>query len=127
MRRKPSTGKALSLYVTLQSLVLLVSWAWFAALSSSAFLRYTVADAGWWLLVGAACAGFFGLRPNLERAIDAAWFGRDAADRGTPEQIKPIKRWIDVVVSFVIVVLVLVYVLLWYASAIYSSSSGHTQ
>ena len=52
-----------------------------------------------------ACAGLYGLRPNLERAIDTAWLQGVKNSSALAErmaQLKPIKRRIDVFFSVVV-------------------------
>lgn len=86
-----------------------------------AFFKYTLGDFEWWLLVISACAGLYGLRPNLERAIDSAWLqGIDNA-KALAERaaiLRPIKRRIDMIFSLVLVSLFLVGVVLMFTGFI---------
>ena len=108
--------KKLAQYAALQSLVLLGCWTWFGALWAVAFFNYSLGDVQWWVLVAAACAGLYGLRPNLERAIDTAWLkgvnnSNMLAERVA--QLRPIKRRVTLLFSVAVVVLFLAGVLLW--------------
>ena len=116
MKQNPSPSKSLRLYATLQILTLLGCWAWFAALWSVAFFGFSLGDLEWWLLVASACAGLYGLRPNLEKAIDAAWLkginnSKALAERAA--QLKPIKRRIDIIFSLVVLGLLLLAAGAW--------------
>lgn len=96
--------KSLTLYAVLQTITLLVTWGWFAALWSVAIVLFTLEDLEWWLLVASACAGLYGLRPNLERAIDTAWLQGITDSKALGErfaQLKPIKRRVAVIFSLV--------------------------
>ena len=108
----------ISLYIILQVLTLLGCWVWFAVLWTVAFFNYSLGDFQWWVLVAAACAGVYGLRPNLERAIDMAWLqtGKvksSAALEARAAEIRPIKRRIDVLFSVIVLVAVALGVILW--------------
>jgi hypothetical protein len=109
------------MYVVLQALTLCGCWTWFAALWTIAFFNYSLGDLEWWLLVAAACAGLYGLRPNLERAIDAAWLkgvnGKEALQERI-SQLRPIKRRIDLTFSFGVLILLVILVILLVAGAI---------
>jgi hypothetical protein len=101
--------------VVLQALALGGCWAWFAALWTIAFFNYTLGDFEWWLLVAAASAGLYGLRPNLERAIDAAWLRGVTTREAVKErvaQLRPIKRRIDITFSVGLMVLLFIIVIL---------------
>lgn len=94
--------KSLTVYAMLQTLTLLVTWGWFAALWSVAIVSFTLEDLEWWLLVGSACAGLYGLRPNLERAIDTAWLQGITDTKALGErfaELKPIKRRVSLIFS----------------------------
>ena len=97
-----SNQKSLTMYAMLQTLTLLVTWGWFAALWSVAIVSFTLEDLEWWLLVGSACAGLYGLRPNLERAIDTAWLQGITDTKALGErfaELKPIKRRVSLIFS----------------------------
>lgn len=101
---KQDNQKSLTLYAVLQTLTLVVTWGWFAALWSVAIVLFTLQDLEWWLLVASACAGLYGLRPNLERAIDAAWLKGISDSKALGErfaQMKPIKRRVAIIFSLV--------------------------
>jgi hypothetical protein len=119
--KKGTAPKSLQLYTLLQALTLCGCWTWFAALWTIAFFNYSLAELEWWSLVGAACAGLYGLRPNLERAIDAAWLrganGREALQERIA-QLRPIKRRIDLTFSLGVLVLLVVIVILLVAGTI---------
>ncbi len=113
---RPDNNKSIQLYVTLQVLALVGCWAWFGALWAIAFLEYGPGDLEWWVLVAAACAGLYGLRPNLERAIDAAWLQGLDSSRAVAEraaQLRPIKRRIDLVFSLALVLALALFGLAW--------------
>lgn len=121
MKDKEAAPRNLQLYGVLQALALCGCWTWFAALWTIAFFNYTLGNLEWWLLVAAACAGLYGLRPNLERAIDAAWLkgvsGREAlAERIS--QLRPIKRRIDLTFSLGVLVLLVIIAILLFAGLI---------
>jgi hypothetical protein len=110
--------RRIALYVLLQTLTLVGCWIWFAVLWSIAFFSYTLADFEWWLLVGTAVMGLYGLRPNLERAIDAAWLRGIKNSKALAErvnQLKPIKRRIDVMFSIAVLVLLVLAALIWFS------------
>jgi hypothetical protein len=116
MQQGPIPPKRLRLYITLQALTLAGCWIWFALLWSVAFFAYSLGDIQWWVLVAAACAGLYGLRPNLERAIDTAWLlgvKNTAALTERVAQLKPIKRRIDVLFSVIVLALFIISVALW--------------
>lgn len=110
--------KKLAQYAALQALALLACWAWFGTLWAVAFFNYGLGDVQWWVLVVAACAGLYGLRPNLERAIDTAWLSGVKNANMLAErvaQLRPIKRRISLLFSVAVVVLFLLAVVLWIA------------
>jgi hypothetical protein len=118
---KPYSGRSLVLYGTLQTLVLIFCWGWFAALWSAAFFRFTLTQIEWWLLVASACAGLYGLRPNLERAIDSAWLGKPSTPAVLNERaayLKPIKRRIDLVFSVIVIAILVALIVLWYSGVL---------
>jgi hypothetical protein len=132
VKDKPFDGKSLAAYAALQSLALIFCWVWFAALWSVAFFRFSLADLEWWLLVASACAGLYGLRPNLEKAIDAAWLRKGpATGRPSPAalteraaQLKPIKRRIDLVFSLIVLGLLVLSLVLWFSGALTAGSGS---
>jgi hypothetical protein len=107
MKQRPANQnnqKSLTMYAALQTLTLLVTWGWFAALWSVAIVAFTLEDLEWWFLVASACAGLYGLRPNLERAIDTVWLQGITDAKALGErfaQLKPIKRRVAIVFSLV--------------------------
>jgi hypothetical protein len=108
--------KRIAIYAALQSLVITFCWLWFGVLWSIALFTYTMSDLEWWVLVATACAGVYGLRPNLERAIDTAWLqGVKTSDALTARvaQLRPVKRRIDVLFSIIVIVLVGVGTVIW--------------
>ncbi len=108
--------KSITLYIALHSLTLFGCWIWFAGLWSIAFFSYTLGDLEWWLLVISACAGLYGLRPNLEKAIDSAWLQGVNNTKALAERaaiLRPIKRRIDLIFSIIVVSLLLLTFLLW--------------
>lgn len=114
----PLPPHRIALYVTLQSLTLAGCWAWFALLWTMAFFNYSLGDLEWWVLVATACAGLYGLRPNLERAIDTAWLQGLKTSAALAEriaQLKPIKRRIDMLFSIIVIVLFIIGVGIWIA------------
>ncbi len=116
--------KKLAQYAALQSLALLGCWSWFGALWAVAFFNYDLGDLRWWVLVVAACAGLYGLRPNLERAIDTAWLqGVNNSNMlaGRVAQLRPIKRRITLLFSVAVVVLFLAAILLWVGLSLVSA------
>jgi hypothetical protein len=116
MDQGPIPPNRIRLYITLQALALAGCWTWFALLWAIAFFGYTLGDIEWWVLVAAACAGLYGLRPNLERAIDTAWLQGVKTSAALAErvaQLKPIKRRIDLFFSVLVLVLFIIGALLW--------------
>jgi hypothetical protein len=121
---QPLPPKRIALYATLQTLALAGCWLWFAILWSVALFSYTLGDLQWWILVAAASAGIYGLRPNLERAIDTAWLQgvkTSAALAARAAQLRPVKRRIDILFSIVMIVLVVVAAAVW---ALFASFTG---
>ncbi|MEO8284819.1 MAG: hypothetical protein ABI670_00085 [Chloroflexota bacterium] len=119
----------IALYIALQCLTLAGCWIWFAIFWSIAFFNYTLGDIEWWVLVAIACAGLYGLRPNLERAIDAAWLQgvkntQALADRMA--QLKPVKRRIDMLFSIVVLVLFVIGIVVWFALSSFVGDVGGT-
>src|SRR5215210_1218788 len=109
--------KSKRLYIALHALSLVACWAWFAGLWGIAFFQFTLSDFEWWLLVASACAGLYGLRPNLERAIDTAWLKGINNSKALAErvaQMRPIKRRIDLIFSISVLVLLLIGTLLYF-------------
>ncbi len=116
MKQEPGNQKSLALYVTLQTLALALTWGWFAGLWSVAFFRFSLDDLEWWFLVASACAGLYGLRPNLERAIDTAWLQGINDKQALAErfaQLRPLKRRISIVFSLVVLGLFAIAVALY--------------
>jgi hypothetical protein len=116
--------KKLAQYAALQTLALLGCWTWFGALWAVAFFNYDLGDVQWWVLVAGACAGLYGLRPNLERAIDTAWLSGVKNANMLSErvaQLRPIKRRITLLFSVAVVVLFLAAVLLWIGLSVIAS------
>jgi hypothetical protein len=116
MEQGPIPPKRIRLYITLQALTLAGCWIWFALLWTVAFFGYSLGDIEWWVLVAAATAGLYGLRPNLERAIDTAWLQGVKSSTALAEraaQLKPIKRRIDIFFSVVVLALFVAAVALW--------------
>lgn len=116
MKGKPYNPKSIALYVVFQAGALVFCWGWFAALWSVAVFNFTISNFEWWLLVLSACAGLYGLRPNLERAIDTAWLDPNSTPAALAEraaQLKPVKRRIDITFSLVVVALLILTVALW--------------
>ena len=108
--------KRIAIYAALQSLTLAACWAWFAVLWGVALVWYTMSDLAWWVLVAGACAGVYGLRPNLERAIDTAWLQGVKTSPALAErvaQLRPVKRRIDIFFSIAMLVLVAAGVAIW--------------
>ena len=111
MNDKPRAGKSLALYAALQSASLGFCWIWFAALGIFGVSQYGLDQVQFWLLFGSACAGLYGLRPNLERAIDSMWLREKRTPAAASEliaQLKPVKRRIDVVFTIIIVAIMLI-------------------
>ena len=118
MKESPQQNrKSLALYATLQALTLVFSWAWFLAmLWSQALFGYSWGDFEWWFLMGAAFAGLYGLKPNLEKAIDTAWLKGSNNPKALAErvaQLKPIKRRIDLIFSVATLALLFFAAALW--------------
>jgi len=116
----------MKVYAALQVAALLGCWAWFILLLGISTLQnYTIAQIEWWVLMVGACAGLFGLRPNLEKAIDKGWVGKVTNPRAAAERaalLKPVKRRIDIIFSLVLLALVLVSVALWYGGVFGTSA-----
>src|SRR6266516_384764 len=99
MKDNPFTSRSLARYATLQALALVFCWGWFAVWGLIALTEYELDQPQFWLLFGSACAGLYGLRPNLERAIDRMWVGNKTAPAAIAEkiaQLRPVKRRIDI-------------------------------
>jgi hypothetical protein len=128
MKRNPQANRSIRLYAALQVAALLGCWIWFLVLLGiSTVQNYTMAQLEWWVLIGAACAGLFGLRPNLERAIDRTWLGdlkNPAAVAERAAELKPVKRRIDIIFSLVLLALVVVSLVLWYALGLGAGAQG---
>jgi hypothetical protein len=128
MKRNPQANRSIRLYAALQVAALLSCWIWFLVLLGiSTVQNYTMAQLEWWVLIGAACAGLFGLRPNLERAIDRTWLGdlkNPAALAERAAELKPVKRRIDIIFSLVLLALVVVSLVLWYALGLAAGAQG---
>lgn len=95
MKQAPGNQKSLRLYAILQTATLLLTWLWFGGLWTFAFFSFSLDNLEWWLLVGSACAALYGVRPNLERAIDTAWLQGITDTTALSErfaQLKPVKR-----------------------------------
>ncbi len=112
----PLPPNRLALYATLQAATLIGSWIVFVVLWTYALFNYDLGDFEWWLLVVVACMGVYGLRPNLERAINSAWLGdvknsQAIADRIA--QLRPIKRRIDIVFSIGVISIFILGVIVW--------------
>lgn len=117
MKQRSGNQKSLRLYALLQTASLVATWGWFAALWSVAIVAFTLEDLEWWFLVISACAGLYGLRPNLERAIDTAWLQGISDTKALGErfsQLKPIKRRVSVIFSLVTLA-ILTLLLIFYA------------
>jgi hypothetical protein len=97
-------------------LTLALCWAWFLALWSEAALNWSLGDLQWWLLVLGALAGVYGLRPNLERAIDSAWLGKSTNQNALAEraaQLRPVKRTIDIIFTLAMLAVVVAALAIW--------------
>jgi hypothetical protein len=106
---------------------LLFCWGWFGALWGVAVFNFTIGEIEWWLLVLSACFGLYGLRPNLEKAIDSAWLGPKSTPAALAEraaQLKPVKRRIDIVFSLVVIALLLLSAVLWGNTLLTSNVRG---
>ena len=115
-QKGPIPPNRLALYATLQAATLVGCWVVFVALWTFALFNYDLGDAEWWLLVGVACMGVYGLRPSLERAIDTAWLGDVKNSTALAErvaQLRPIKRRIDVFFSVGVVALFIFGLIVW--------------
>lgn len=107
VKPRPYTPRRIALYALLQTSVLLVCWGWFAFWWWQAYY-FHLDQIEWWLLFGTSFAGLFGLRPNLERAIDAAWIGKQTNKLLVEQriaQLRPVKRRIDLAFSVVLIIL----------------------
>lgn len=101
--------------------MLVTCWAWFVSICLVAVFAYSMTDFEWWILFAAAFAGLYGLRPNLERAIDTAWLQGVKTTSALSErvaQLRPIKRKIDLYFSLVVLVLFMIGVILYFAGVI---------
>jgi hypothetical protein len=119
-QNQPIPPKRMALYATLQTLTLAGCWLWFGVLWTVALFTYTLENIEWWVLVVAACAGVYGLRPNLERAIDTAWLQgvkSSSALAARAAQLRPVKRRIDIVFSVLVLGLAGLAVALWVSGA----------
>jgi hypothetical protein len=117
----------MALYATLQSLTLAGCWLWFGILWTIALFSYTLQNLEWWLLVGAGCAGVYGLRPNLERAIDTAWLQgvkTSSALAARVAQLRPVKRRIDIVFSILVLALAAIAVAFWVTTVAPGGATG---
>jgi len=112
----------------MQTIAMAACWLWFGVLWSVAVVNYSFADPAAWLLLASACAGLFGLRPNLERAIDRVWLqGYTTTPKVVAErlsQLRPIKRRIDIVFSLAVFLAVLLLILS--ANGVFDLGSGVT-
>lgn len=111
MKPKPFTSRRILAYVLYQVLALVFCWGWFAALWSLAFFNFGYDQIEWWLLFGSALAALYGLRPNLERAIDSYWLDartNPSRARERAAQLLPIKRRIDLIFSLLLIALLAV-------------------
>jgi len=109
----------MALYATLQTLTLAGCWLWFGVLWTIAFFSYSIDRVEWWVLVVAACAGVYGLRPNLERAIDTAWLQgvkTSSALAARVAQLRPVKRRIDITFSVLVLGLAAIALVIWVTS-----------
>jgi hypothetical protein len=108
--------KSIRLYVALQTLALSFCWAWFGVLWTMASFGFDIGDAEWWILVATGLAGVWGLRPNLERAIDTAWLEGSANSAALAEraaQLRPIKRRIEIYFSVAVILMLIIGITLW--------------
>jgi hypothetical protein len=126
LKERRTEPKSLSLYAFLHAATLCVSWGWFAGLWAVAIYGgYTPGDFEWWLLAASGLAGFYGLRPNLERAIDSAWLKGVDNQKLLQErvaQLRPIKRRIDLVFTLVVLGLLVVFAALIFTGVLNMSS-----
>ncbi len=112
MKQGPGNQKSLRVYALLQTLTLCLTWLWFGVLWLIAFVNFNLDNLEWWLLVGSACAALYGLRPNLERAIDTAWLQGIADTKALGErfaQLKPVKRRVFAISSLIVLALFAVF------------------
>jgi len=119
--------KRLRLYATLQTIALVGCWAFFMALWVVALTYYDMGDIEFWGLVVIACMGVYGLRPNLERAIDTAWLQGVKTTQGLADriaQLKPVKRRIDIVFSISVVVIFILGLIAWSVLVAFSVFGG---
>jgi hypothetical protein len=94
-RRQTGNQRSLRMYALAQTLAVIPTWGWLAVLWTVAIFLYSPGQFEWWLLVGSGFAGAYGLRPNLERAIDTAWLEGITDTRALGErfaQMRPIKQ-----------------------------------
>ncbi len=118
--------KSITLYIVLQSLTLVACWVWFGGLWSVAFFGFAPEDLEWWFLVAAACAGLYGLRPNLERAIDAAWLKGITNSKALAEraaQLRPVKRKIDLLFSAIVIATLLLVSALYFSGVFHAAKA----
>ena len=124
MPEHPYTSRSLALYALLQVATLIFCWSWFIALGIGALVFFSIGQIEYWLLFLAACAGIYGLRPNLERAIDAFWLGpklNEGALKVRTDQLRPIKRRIHLIFTLVMFALLLVAIIVTYSGILGSS------
>ena len=91
-------------------------WIIFVTLGTFALMNYDLGDVGFWALLAVACMAVYGLRPNLERAIDTAWLSDVKNPQVLTErvaQLRPIKRRIDIFFSVGVIVLFLAGAAVW--------------
>jgi len=118
MPDSPYTSRSLALYALLQVATLIFCWSWFIALGISAFVLFSIGQIEYWLLFLAGCAGVYGLRPNLERAIDAYWLGpklNEGALKVRADQLRPVKRRIHLIFTLVMFALLLAAIIAAYS------------
>lgn len=123
----PLTQRQITRYITLQAGSLAFCWGWFAGLWAMAFFGFSMGDFEWWILVASACAGLYGLRPNLERAIDSAYLKGLRTPQALSErasQLRPIKRRIDLAFSVLVLLFIVVVTALWLGGVFSVASSG---
>jgi hypothetical protein len=129
MSGKPYTQKRVVLYATLQVAVLVICWGWFIALGMTAFVYFNLGDIEYWLLFLAACAGVYGLRPNLERAIDAHWLGKgtvEAVMKERADQLRPVKRRINFLFTVALLLLLVAAIALTYSGMLPAAGTSGT-
>ena len=115
-KNEPLPPRRLALYAMLQAATLIGCWILFVTLWTIALFNYDLGDFEWWLLVGVACMAVYGLRPNLERAIDTAWLGDMRNSEALAEriaQLRPIKRRIDILFSVGVVAIFVLGLIIW--------------